>query len=242
VPLGLFPKLQAGHHTWVNLRGSGRARIGRSETSARYEGALANAKSYDRIARLYDALDFPFEYWRYRPLRREVLGNLSGRILDAGVGTGRNMPFYLKGSELVGIDRSREMLARAARRSRRLDLDVELFHTDVCRTAFPDRHFDAIIATFLFCTLAEHQQLPALKELARICKPTGEIRLLDYGYSKNPFRRFVMRLWAPWVRWAYGAAFDRRPEKYVSDAGLEIVERRYVFRDVIKLLILKPVA
>ncbi len=203
---------------------------------------MANAESYGRIARFYDALDFPFEYWRYRPLRREILANLSGRILDAGVGTGRNMPFYAKGSEVVGIDRSREMLARAARRSCRMALDVELLQMDIRRTAFPDRFFDAVVATFLFCTLEEHQQLPALKELARICKPTGEIRLLDYGYSRNPFRRFVMGLWAPWVRWAYGAAFDRRPERYVSDAGLEIVERRYVFRDVIKLLILKPVA
>ena len=80
---------------------------------------------------------------------------------------------------------------------------------DVLATTFPDRHFDTIVATFLFTVLDQRQQLPALKELARIAKPGGQIRLLDCTYSSDPLRRLVMRLWAPWSRWAYGVAFDR---------------------------------
>ncbi len=49
-----------------------------------------------------------------------------------------------------------------------------------------------------------------------------------------------MRLWVAWVRWAYGAAFDRNTEQYMEEAGLEVVEKRYVYRDIMKLIIARP--
>jgi hypothetical protein len=49
-----------------------------------------------------------------------------------------------------------------------------------------------------------------------------------------------MRLWAPWVRFAYGAAFDRDTEHHVAAAGFDLVERRFLFRDIVKLLVLRP--
>jgi ubiquinone/menaquinone biosynthesis C-methylase UbiE len=195
---------------------------------------------YARIARLYDLLDLPFEYGRYRPLRRELFLGLSGRILDAGVGTGRNMPFYPTGAKVVGIDASPEMLARARARRDRLGIEVDLFEMDALRTAFADSYFDAVVAAFLFCVLDEDEQLPALRELGRICKPEGEIRILEYAYSSDPVRRFVMRLWAPWVRYAFGAGFDRNTESYAAAAGLAVSAKRWLFRDIIKLLVLKP--
>jgi ubiquinone/menaquinone biosynthesis C-methylase UbiE len=195
---------------------------------------------YDRIAGLYDLLDLGFEYCRYRPLRPRLLDGLSGIILDAGVGTGRNMPFYPEGARVVGIDVSAGMLTRARQRRDSLGMNTELLEMDVLETTFPDRHFDAIVATFLFCVLEAGQQLPALRELARICKPGGQIRVLEYSYSKNPFRRFVMHIWVPWVRWAFGAAFDRNTEQYLAPAGLECVEMRYLYHDIIKLIVARP--
>ena len=195
---------------------------------------------YRQRVYLYDVLDLPFEYGRYRRLRRRMFEGLSGRLLDAGVGTGRNIAFYPDGSEVTGIDLSPAMIARARRRSEKLGRDVELLQMDVSATAFADNHFDAVIATFLFCVLEKDQQLPALMELARVCREGGEIRLLDYVYSRNPARRFVMRLWAPWVRAVFGAAFDRDTERYIVAAGLEAVERRFLVSDVIRLLVLRP--
>ena len=185
-----------------------------------YDRRMRKKSRYARIARLYDLLDLPFEYGRYRPLRRELFLGLSGRILDAGVGTGRNMPFYPTGAKVVGIDASPEMLARAQARRDRLGIEVDLFEMDALRTAFPDSYFDAVVAAFLFCVLDEDEQLPALRELGRICKPEGEIRILEYAYSSDPVRRFVMRLWAPWVRYAFGAGFDRNTEFYAAAADL----------------------
>lgn len=201
---------------------------------------VASRKRYDRIAPFYDILDLPFEFGRYRALRPQLFQGISGAILDAGVGSGRNMPFYPKGSRVMGIDLSPAMLARASKRRAKLGSDVELLEMDVLATTFPDRTFDAIVATFLFCVLDEERQLPALQELARISRPTGEIRLLDYTFSRRPLRQLVMRLWAPWVRWVYGAAFDRQTEQNIPRAGLEIVETRFIYRDVIKLIVARP--
>jgi len=194
--------------------------------------------TYRRVARFYDILDFPFEHGRYRALRPLLFEGASGAVLDAGVGTGRNMAFYPPGGRAVGIDLSWPMLRRAA--GRRAPANTALAAMDVCALGFADHSFDHIASSFLFCVLEADRQLPALRELARVCKPAGEIRVLEYALSDDPFRRFVMRLWAPWVRFAYGASFDRDTEQYVAAAGLELVERRFLYRDVIKMLVMRP--
>jgi len=202
--------------------------------------AAAKRQRYNRLAPFYDLIDLPFEYRRYRTMRPQLFAGISGIILDAGVGTGRNLPFYPEGCRAIGIDFSPSMIARARGRRDKLDKDVELLEMNVLDTAFPDRHFDAIVATFLFCVLDDDQQLPALRELNRVCKPGGVIRFLEYSYSSDPFRRFIMRLWAPWVRWVYGAGFDRDTEQYLPGAGLELVEKRFLYGDTIKLIAARP--
>ena len=206
----------------------------------RPDGQRGEFARYQRVAPLYDLLDLPFEYGRYRALRRRMFEGLSDTILDAGVGTGRNMPFYPAGATVVGIDLSPAMLARAARRRERLGAEVELLEMDVLRTSFPDQAFDAVVASFLFCVLEPERQAPALRELGRICKPGGQIRILEYAYSRDPLRRFIMRLWAPWVRRVYGAAFDRDTERYLPEAGLETLETRFLYKDIIKLIVARP--
>jgi len=201
---------------------------------------MSKQKIYRRIARFYDILDLPFERFRYKPLRRALFDGLSGSLLDAGVGTGRNFPYYPDGATVTGIDLSQAMLERARRRMNRLGTVVDLCEMNVIAMDFADDGFDAIISTFLFCVLdAEHQQ-PALEELRRVCRPGGTIRILEYAISENPLRRFIMKLWAPWVRFAYGATFDRHTEQYLEAAGLELVEKRFLYKDVIKLLTARP--
>lgn len=191
---------------------------------------------YQRIAPFYDLLDLPFEYRRYRAIRPHLFEGLSGRILDAGVGTGRNIPFYPPGAEMIGIDLSPKMLIRAERRRASLRASVELRQMDVTRLAFPDAHFDAAVATFLFCVLPDELQEPALKELGRVVKPGSPIRLLEYVRPKDPMKRTITRLWQPWIAWAYGAGYDRRTEEHIPAAGLAIAASRDVVPDLIRLM------
>lgn len=195
---------------------------------------ISLVERYERIAPFYDVLDLPFEYGRYRTLRSALFSGLSGRLLDAGVGTGRNFPFYPPSADVLGIDTSPAMLSRAERRRDRSSASVELREMDVTRLDFPDRIFDAAVATFLFCVLPNAQQEPALRELGRVVKPGGSIRLLEYVRPRGAVRRFAARLWAPWIAWAYGASFDRQTEQHILSAGLEIVASRYAVDDLIK--------
>jgi ubiquinone/menaquinone biosynthesis C-methylase UbiE len=197
---------------------------------------LSNFDRYQRIAWAYDLLDLPFEYGRYRKIRPQIFRGLSGRILDAGVGTGRNFPFYPPGSEVVGIDLSPAMLARAERRRALATTSVELRQMDATRLDFPDRSFDAAVATFLFCTLPDELQVAGMRELGRVVKPGGIIRCLEYTRPSGRLRRAMTRLWEPWVYWAYGARFDRQTEARAPEAGLELVESRFVHDELIKLL------
>ena len=200
------------------------------------EPATSNLARYERIARVYDLLDLPFEHRRYHRLRPLLFQGLSGRLLDAGVGTGRNVPFYPANSTIVGIDFSPAMLAQARRRINSSSAPVELRVMDATRLDFPARTFDAAVATFLFCVLPNEQQVPALRELGRVVKPDGSIRLLEYVRPKGTVRRIISRLWEPWVAWAYGAGFDRQTEKHVPEAALELTDARFVVPDLIKLI------
>ena len=197
-------------------------------------------KTYNRIARLYDILDLPFERVRYKPVRQVLFNGLKGDLLDAGVGTGRNFPYYPESAKVTGIDLSPAMLDRARWRRDKLGTSVDLKEMNVTKMDFADDSFDAIVSTFLFCVLdAEHQQ-PALEELRRVCRPDGSIHILEYAISEKPLQRFIMKLWAPWVRYAYGAEFDRNTEQYLEAAGLELVKTKFLYEDIIKLLLVRP--
>lgn len=192
---------------------------------------------YQRIAPFYDLLDLPFEARRYRALRPLLFEGLQGHVLDAGVGTGRNMPFYPPGACVTGIDFSPAMLARAERRKTLSPAKlVELRQMDVTALAFDKGSFDSAVATFLFCVLAEELQVPALRELARVVKPNGQIRLLEYVRPMATTKQAIAALWKPWMHWAYGASFDRRTERHLPEAGLEVVSSRFVVPDLLKLI------
>lgn len=195
-----------------------------------------NVERYQRIARFYDFLDQPFERGRYRALRPLLFAGVSGRLLDAGIGTGRNCEFYPPEAIVSGIDTSPAMLERARERCPTLADGGRLYRMDVTALDFPAGSFDAAVSSFLFCVLPNHLQAPALRELGRVVRPGGLIRLLEYVRPQGALRRSLSYIWQPWMHWAYGAGFDRDTERHVSEAGLELVESRYVVDDLVKLL------
>ena len=74
---------------------------------------ISKQKTYNRITRHYVILDLPFEHVSYKPLRQKLFKGLSGHLLDAGVGTERNFPYYVDGTGVTVIDLNPAMLGRA---------------------------------------------------------------------------------------------------------------------------------
>jgi ubiquinone/menaquinone biosynthesis C-methylase UbiE len=196
--------------------------------------------TYERIAPLYDAMESLWEVsWKKR-LRQMLFDGLDGRILDAGVGTGLNIPYYPAGAEMVGIDLSPKMLVYAAERAEKHGRTVELMSMDLRSIAVPDCHFDAIVSAFVFCTLSDQDRLAALRELGRICAPGGRIRILDYSLSQRTGMRLVMRGCEPWFRWMFNATYQVKFEEFAPLAGLELSRSTFVVGDFVKISEFRP--
>jgi ubiquinone/menaquinone biosynthesis C-methylase UbiE len=196
-------------------------------------------RTYQRIAPFYDLLDSSFERNRYSKLRPLLFEGLAGQLLDAGIGTGRNCAYYPPSAVVSGIDISPAMLERARARCPSLAAGGRLHQMDVTALQFPAATFDAAVSSFLFCVLPDEQQVPALRELGRVVKPGGLIRLIEYVRPKGAMRRAITYAWQPWITWAYGASYDRHTEQHVPAAGLDLVESRYVVDDLVKMLTLR---
>lgn len=194
---------------------------------------------YERIAPFYDLVDLPFEIGRYRSLRPLLFRGLNGRLLDAGAGTGRNIAFYPPGSEVLAVDLSAAMLRRAARRRPQPRAVVHLMEMDLTKLEFADGSFDAAVASFVFCTMPPEARLCALRELARVVRPGGRVRLLEYAPARTAFRRVLARAWQPWVTWAFGANLAQDIEPELPGASLEVTASRYV-TDTIKWIEATP--
>jgi phosphatidylethanolamine/phosphatidyl-N-methylethanolamine N-methyltransferase len=163
-------------------------------------------KSYARWAPVYDLV---FELV-LRPGRKAVAAaadRLGGHVLDVGVGTGLELPMFDRRTRLTGIDLSEPMLRRAQRRVRAKALgNVEgLVVMDAARLAFPDAHFDAVVAPYVLTVVPDPHG--SLDELARVVKPGGEIILVNHvGSGQGPMA---------WIESALakcGAELGWRPE------------------------------
>jgi len=196
--------------------------------------------TYERIAPVYDAFESLWEVsWKKR-LRRMLFDGLQGRILDAGVGTGLNIPYYPADAEITGGDLSPKMLGYAATRARKHGREIALMPMDLRNIELPDDHFDGIVSAFVFCTLSDQDRLAALRELGRICKPDGTIRILDYSMSERPVMRLVMRCCEAWFRWVFNATYQVRFEEFAALAGLELTKSSFVVGDFVKISEFRP--
>jgi ubiquinone/menaquinone biosynthesis C-methylase UbiE len=201
---------------------------------------MSSARRYERIAAFYDPLDLA-EHLFKRQVRPEIFAGLEGCILEVGAGTGCNVPYYPAKGRVISVDGSFAMLDQARARAEREERSVSASVQDAAQLAFDDNEFDAVVATWLFGVIPDAEQQPALAELARVCRPGGEIRIIDYTLAQNRFRRFLMQVfWAPYQTVVMKCSFNCRPERHLAAAGLSLVRETYIYSDFIRMLIVTP--
>ncbi len=203
---------------------------------ANHENLLLQAK-YDIVAAFYDVLDYPWErvYRRWRPT---LVGDLRGRVLEAGVGTGRNLKYYHESVEVVGMDLSDAMLKKAGKRARKAACRVSLIHEDATTMkSVESNQFDWVLSTFMCCVMPDALQVLAIEQFARVLKPGGRFRLLEMVYSKDERIRRKQAFFAPFVEKVYGARFDRQTLRYLKESpGLKVTKTTFLKDDVYLLI------
>ena len=194
---------------------------------------------YQRISMVYDWMEILPERV-YLSWREKLWSLVKGpRILEVGMGTGKNMPFYTPGMQITGIDLTPGMLAHARKKAANLNLDLDLRLGDAQSMEFEDDTFDSVVATFVFCSVPD--PILGLKELARVTKPDGQIILMDHVRSEIPILGALMEILNPVVVRLMGANINRRTVENVRMAGLQIENVEDLgMGDIFKLIITCP--
>lgn len=206
------------------------------EPEVRAENRALQAK-YALTGWVYDVLDY---YWerQYRRWRPALLGDLQGKVLELGVGTGRNLAHYPRGVDVLGVDLSERMLGAARRRAQAAVCQVRLSVDDAAvLSTVEDGSMDWVISTFMCCVMPDSLQPHAVRQLARALRPGGRFRLLEMVYSESPELRRRQERFAPFVERVYGARFDRQTRTHIDEnPDLELTGVRFLKDDTYLLL------
>jgi ubiquinone/menaquinone biosynthesis C-methylase UbiE len=155
-------------------------------------------------------------------------------ILEVGVGTGKNFPHYPRGQSITAIDFSPAMLRRAQEKAKASGLAVDLRVMDVQRLEFGSGSFDAVVGSFVFCSVPNPEA--GLAEIARVLKPGGRLVLLEHVLSDRPVAAWLMKRVSPLVVRLLGANLDRRTVESVATAGFRIEQVTDLSGRIIKLI------
>lgn len=195
-------------------------------------------RRYDLWASIYDYAEWPAERLLFRSWREQLWAPVEGpEVLEIGVGTGKNMPYYPDGAHVTAIDLSPKMVERARRRAQQFpEKDITIREMDVQGGDFSAAHFDEVVATMVFCSVPD--PVLGLREARRVTKPGGHLRLLEHMRASPPLlARLMDRLDAP-VHWAAGMHIARETVDNVRRAGWNVktvspLTRGDIFRRIV---------
>ncbi len=193
---------------------------------------MSAGKRYDRIAPVYDLMELPMELFAFSSWRRMLFAELAAqgaeRVLEVGIGTGKNVPFYPRGS-FVGVDVSSGMLARARRR-----WAGPLALASVERLPFRSSVFDACVSTYVFCSVDD--PVAGLREVRRVLRRGGRAYFLEHMRSESRVVGAVQDLLNPLFR-LMGPEINRRTKENILKAGFRVVEERMLLGTVFRFIV-----
>lgn len=157
--------------------------------------------------------------------RRRWVPRTHGRVLELGVGSGLNLPFYdpVRVARVTGIDPSPPLLRRAGPRAAQAAVPVELVEGFAERLPFDPGSFDSAIVTYSLCSMDEPAR--ALAEVRRVLRPGAELVFVEHGLAPDAGTRWWQRRLSPiWRRIAGGCRLDRDLPALLRDAGFAVDE------------------
>ena len=184
---------------------------------------------YSRLV-LPRLIDFAMKCGDIEELRREIIPEARGCVLEIGAGSGMNFSFYGSGvSRLVAVDSSRELVDMARDKRTSALFQIALIVGSADRLPIRAKSIDTVVVTFALCSIA--QPLVALEEARRVLKSGGCLLFAEHGLSPDAtIRTWQNRLTPIWRRFAGGCHLNRKMDDLIQSAGFSIssLSTRYI--------------
>ena len=162
--------------------------------------------------------------------RAELVPQASGRVLEIGIGSGLNLPFYSRDvTRLIAVEPSAKLAAMTRERAQGLPFPVELLERSAEELPLDDRSVDTVVVTWVLCSIPD--PLRALREMRRVLTPAGRMLFVEHGLAPDDgVRTWQERLNPIWRRISGGCNMNRGVEELVRMAGFRIaaLERFYL--------------
>ena len=159
---------------------------------------------------------------KFQDLRRGLVGRAKGHVLEIGIGSGLNLPFYGSAVENVtGIDPSETSLILAERAAQKVAANIGFIQGSAEQVSSPDAIFDTVVSTWTLCSVPNVDNVVA--EIHRVLKPGGQFLFLEHGLANDPsVARWQLRL-TPFIKKvAGGCHLDRPLDKQIASSALDV--------------------
>tara|TARA_B100000214_G_scaffold7511_1_gene5437 strand:+ start:508 stop:1128 length:621 start_codon:yes stop_codon:yes gene_type:complete len=157
--------------------------------------------------------------------RQKVVPLVEGKVLEIGIGSGLNLPFYDKSKidELWGLDPSEELSDMAKKVADSENIEVNFISSGAEEIPLPDKYFDSVLITYTMCTIPEVAR--ANREIKRVLKTGGKLIFCEHGEAPDEnIRKWQKRINPFWGKLAGGCNIDRKIPTLIQNSGFEIVE------------------
>jgi ubiquinone/menaquinone biosynthesis C-methylase UbiE len=155
-------------------------------------------------------------------LRSQVVPAARGNVLEVGIGSGLNLPFYTTAvTQLYGVDPSSELLKMARPKAAHVPFPVEFLNQSAERLPLADRQVDTVVVTWTLCSIPD--ACAALREARRVLKPDGTLIFVEHGLSPDPrVQKWQNRINPLWRLVGGGCNLNRKMDDLIRSAGFAI--------------------
>jgi len=157
------------------------------------------------------------------PYRERVLSSARGRVLEIGIGSGLNLPFYASRiDEILGLEPAARLVAMAQLAAGRFKAPVTVITGSAEAIPIDDDSIDTVVSTWTLCSIPD--AVGALREMRRVLKPGGQLLFVEHGLApEESVCKWQNRLTPVWKRIGGGCHLNRPIRALIESAGFGIV-------------------
>jgi ubiquinone/menaquinone biosynthesis C-methylase UbiE len=163
-------------------------------------------------------------------VRAELVPLARGVVLEMGIGSGLNLPFYsASASRVYAVDPSPELLEMARRRAKATPVPVE-FLAQSAEEQLPlgDQSVDTVVVTWSLCSISD--PLRALHQVRRVLRTSGQLLFVEHGLAPDgAVRAWQNRINPIWRRIGGGCNLNRKIDELIRSAGFEITQLKMAY-------------